>query len=130
MWQSIIMHSTSIAICTLLKVLVTQMPLYSCQTVSEAMEGGIVEDRRFEGLPEADYYLIEEMLPILPKVCSKNVHILHWKKLSGRLPESQDKFTEAQTHIPCNLDGEETEVRSPHNQTQRYRPHFQPQDWL
>ena len=73
------MHSTSIATCTLPKVLVTQMPLYSCQTVSEAMEGGIVEDRRFEGLPEADYYLIEEMLPILPKVCSKNVHILHWK---------------------------------------------------
>ena len=33
------------------------------------MDGGIVEERRFEGLPEGDYYLIEEMVPILSKVC-------------------------------------------------------------
>ena len=56
------------------------------QTVSEALSGGISDRRSFEGppeqshmsitsiiafvegLPDADYYLIEEMLPILPKV--------------------------------------------------------------
>ena len=80
------MHSTSIATCTLPKVLVTQLPLYSCQTVSEAMEGGIVEDRRFEGLPEADYYLIEEMLPILPKVCSKKCLYFTLEKTYLRTP--------------------------------------------
>ena len=42
----------------------------SSQTVSEAMDGGIMDGESFEGLPEGDYYLIEEMLPILPKVCS------------------------------------------------------------
>ena len=56
------------------------------QTVSEALNGGISDRGSFEGspeqshmsitsitafvtgLPDADYYLIEEMLPILPKV--------------------------------------------------------------
>ena len=45
------------------------------KTVSDVMDGGIVEDRRFEGLPEADYYLIEEMLPILPKDASLKAKI-------------------------------------------------------
>lgn len=45
------------------------------KTVSEAMDGGIVEDRRFDGLPEGDYYLIEEMLPILPKDASLKAKI-------------------------------------------------------
>ena len=56
------------------------------QTVSEALNGGISDRGSFEGrpeqshntifsiiafiegLPDADYYLIEEMLPILPKI--------------------------------------------------------------
>jgi len=63
------------------------------QTVSEALNGGI-SDRGsfegppgqghksitsitgfFEGLPDADYYLIEEMLPILPKDASLKAKI-------------------------------------------------------
>ena len=47
------------------------MALYhvtATQTACEAVEGGVREGVSFEGLPEADYYCVEEMLPILPKV--------------------------------------------------------------
>jgi len=45
------------------------------KTVSEALNGGISDRGSFEGLPDADYYLIEEMLPILPKDASLKAKI-------------------------------------------------------
>lgn len=48
------------------------------ETACEAVEGGVRDGVTFEGLPDADYYCVEEMLPILPKDPSlkAKIHLL------------------------------------------------------
>ena len=50
--------------------------------------------------------------------------MINAKHLEGRLLESQNQPSEAETHVPRRVDGTEAKVGDPHDQAQRHRSHL------